>query len=154
MNEKIRIQNLKKLVGDNKSNFIEEAKKSIDKQEWLNYSQEIAFIVLEKLDELKMKQIQLAEKMNVSPQQVSKIVKGNENLTIETIDKLQRALGIKLLVSFEDKKDEQVVDTLTFEKNMQLIEPSNNYLDNYQPAKKIKLEFNKLSNEYSYQDAV
>lgn len=35
--------------------------------------------------------------MGVSPQQISKIVKGNENLTLETIVKLEKCLGAKLI---------------------------------------------------------
>lgn len=49
------------------------------------------------LDEKKMTQTDLAEKMGVSRQQISKIVKGHENLTFETIDKLEKALNIKLI---------------------------------------------------------
>ncbi len=35
--------------------------------------------------------------MNVSPQQISKIVKGQENLTLETISNLEIALGIQII---------------------------------------------------------
>ena len=35
--------------------------------------------------------------MNVSPQQISKIVKGQENLTLETISNLEIALGIQIM---------------------------------------------------------
>jgi len=37
--------------------------------------------------------------MRVSPQYVSKLVKGEENLTIDTITKLQEILGICILAS-------------------------------------------------------
>lgn len=52
--------------------------------------------VLDVLDEKKMTQTELAEKMGVSRQQVSTILKGHENLTLETLTKLEVALGIKL----------------------------------------------------------
>jgi ribosome-binding protein aMBF1 (putative translation factor) len=35
--------------------------------------------------------------MKVSPQQINKIVKGQENLTLETISKLEIALNIQLI---------------------------------------------------------
>jgi len=89
--------NFKNLVGDNKSNFIENAKISIKNNEWRKRSQDIALIVLDRLDELAMKQYQLAEKMCVTPQQISKIVKGYENLTLESISKIEKALGIILI---------------------------------------------------------
>jgi transcriptional regulator with XRE-family HTH domain len=44
-----------------------------------------------------MSQQKLAKLMNVSPQQISKIVKGHQNLTLETIVKLENALMIKLI---------------------------------------------------------
>ena len=44
-----------------------------------------------------IKQKQLAEMVGVSPQQINKIVKGNENLTLETIAKLENALNIALI---------------------------------------------------------
>ena len=44
-----------------------------------------------------MSQAKLAEVVGVSPQQISKIVKGHENLTLETIYKLSRALGEELI---------------------------------------------------------
>lgn len=64
--------------------------------EWLKMSSNVAFAVLEMLDHTNMSQVELANKMNVSRQQVSRILRGQENLTIETISKLQTALGIKL----------------------------------------------------------
>jgi ribosome-binding protein aMBF1 (putative translation factor) len=64
--------------------------------EWLKMSSNVAFAVLEVLDHTNMSQVELANKMNVSRQQISRILRGQENLTIETISKLQTALGIKL----------------------------------------------------------
>ena len=46
-----------------------------------------------------LSQKELAERMGVSPQQVSKIVKGQENLTLETISKIEMVLGITIIGS-------------------------------------------------------
>ena len=62
----------------------------------LRESQQIALKVLLKLDELGWTQKELANRMDVSPQQVSKIVSGKENLTIESQIKLQTVLDIPL----------------------------------------------------------
>ncbi len=70
----------------------------IANQDWLCVSQQIAFDVLEKLDELMWTQKDLAEKMQVSPQYVNKLVKGKENFTLETLVKLVRVLGIEILI--------------------------------------------------------
>jgi plasmid maintenance system antidote protein VapI len=54
--------------------------------------------VLDKLDELGWSQKELAIQMSVSPQQISKIVRGSENLTLESLVKIEKVLGIQLLV--------------------------------------------------------
>ena len=59
-------------------------------------SQHIALIMLDKMDELKMTQKQLAERMSCSHQYVSKVLKGQENLSLETLAKIERALGISI----------------------------------------------------------
>ena len=54
---------------------------------WLKHSQHIALIMLDKMDELKMTQ---------KHQYVSKVLKGQENLSLETLAKIERALGISI----------------------------------------------------------
>ena len=66
---------------------------------WLRYSGFIALRVLERLEELDLSQKELAEKMGCSPQYVSKLVKGSENLTLETISKLEECLNLDLIES-------------------------------------------------------
>ncbi|HEX5172045.1 MAG TPA: helix-turn-helix transcriptional regulator [Cyclobacteriaceae bacterium] len=57
----------------------------------------VAFRVLDILDERGLSQQDLAHKMKVTRQHVNKVLKGQENMTFETIDKLERALGIELI---------------------------------------------------------
>ena len=92
------IDKLNKLASK-KSKWIDEAKERRDNKVWLKYSQGIAIKVLKALREKGLKQKELAELLFVSPQQVNKIVKGRENLTLETISKLEQALEIKLMPS-------------------------------------------------------
>jgi plasmid maintenance system antidote protein VapI len=74
-----------------------------DNKEWLQRSAKIAIKILSVLrnnrkeNRLPNSQKDLAELMGVSPQQVNKMVKGTENLTLETISKIEKALGIKLM---------------------------------------------------------
>ena len=44
-----------------------------------------------------MNRKQLAEKMNCSPQYISKVLKGRENLSLETLSKIEMALGISII---------------------------------------------------------
>lgn len=66
---------------------------------WLRYSGFIALAVMRRLEEMKMSQKQLAEKLNCSPQYVSKLLKGSENLTLETISRLEETLKLDLVES-------------------------------------------------------
>lgn len=64
---------------------------------WLKRSSRIAYHILSELDKQDISQKELALRMNVSPQYVNKIVKGKENLSLETIWKIEEALGITLI---------------------------------------------------------
>ena len=56
--------------------------------------------ILKRLKKNMSKQ-ELAQKMNVSAQYVSKIVKGHENLTLETIKKIEQALDVQMIEVFD-----------------------------------------------------
>lgn len=68
-----------------------------ENRSWLKKSVGVALRVLDVLDKNKISQSELAGKLKVSRQQVSKILKGQENLTLETIAKLESVLGIELM---------------------------------------------------------
>ena len=64
---------------------------------WMLHSQTIATIMSNRMEELGMTQRALAEKMNCTQQYVSKVLKGRENLSLETLCKIENALDIKIL---------------------------------------------------------
>jgi len=74
---------------------------------WLRKSAAIALRILDALDELNWKKAKLAQEMGVSPQQVSKYVKGEENFKLETLCNLEKVLGIELVTILQS--GEQVV---------------------------------------------
>lgn len=95
------------LVSGEDTEIVEKNNWRIANRQWLRVSQTIAFDILERLDDLGWTQKDLAEKMGVSPQYVNKLVRGSENLTLETIVKLQNILEIPILASyFKEKKQE------------------------------------------------
>ena len=67
------------------------------REDWVCHSQAIAATMSDRMEELGMTQRVLAEKMNCSQQYVSKVLKGRENLSLETLCKIENALGIKIL---------------------------------------------------------
>lgn len=90
-------ENIKKIIAEDPSNWLEEAGKKLENQGARKNARKVALRVLQILREKNISQTELAERMGVSRQQVGKIVKGQENFTFETIDKLERALGIILM---------------------------------------------------------
>ena len=68
-----------------------------DNGEWLAISERLALKIRRILREKGLSQYELAEKMYVSPAQITKILSGKENLGIKTISKIERALGVNLI---------------------------------------------------------
>ena len=83
------------------SPWLKEAQERKKNRTWTNRSQKIAVRILREIRNQKplngMSQKMLAEKMGVTPQYINKVVKGKENLTLETISKIEEVLGISLL---------------------------------------------------------
>lgn len=79
------------------SRWREAAKARKANKEWLRYSQKIAMRMLDKMEEQDITQKQLAERMGCSQQYVSKILKGCENLSLETLSKIESALNITVM---------------------------------------------------------
>jgi transcriptional regulator with XRE-family HTH domain len=90
-------EKLAEITAKELSGWLDDAKYRIENADWLKLSQAIALRILRTLRAKNISQKELAEKISVSPQQVNKIVKGKENLTLETISKLQTALGVSLM---------------------------------------------------------
>lgn len=80
------------------------------KSPWLKeYSSKIAMRILAAIeDHPTLTQAEIARKLDVTPQQINKIVKGGENLTLETIYKISKVLEVDL-ISFPDFKYSQSI---------------------------------------------
>ncbi len=87
----------KGLISKTPSKWLEKAQRRAAEEPWKRRSQAVALAILRTLRNKKMSQKELAEIIGVSPQQVNKWVKGNENFTFETIAKLENALNIELM---------------------------------------------------------
>ena len=72
-------------------------------EDWMCHSQAIAATMSNRMEELGMTQRVLAEKMNCTQQYVSKVLKGRENLSLETLCKIESALDIRILQARIDK---------------------------------------------------
>ncbi|MHA8070234.1 helix-turn-helix transcriptional regulator [Aquirufa ecclesiirivi] len=72
-----------------------------DNEDWLDFSFKIAVKVLSELRLKGISQNSFADLMGCSSQYISKLLKGKENLTIQTIFKIQKVLGLQLISTFD-----------------------------------------------------
>ena len=83
------IEKLAQMAQPRSEATIARAKARKDNREWLRMSQNIALSLHHYLRTAGMTQKELADKMGVSAVYVGKLLKGGENLTLETICKIQ-----------------------------------------------------------------
>ena len=79
------------------SSWREAARYRADNWPWLRYSYAIAIRVSGRMRALGITQKELAEKMGCTQQNVSTLLKGQANMTLETISKLEAALNMNLV---------------------------------------------------------
>lgn len=127
------------LVSKKDSGWLAKAQWREDNEDWLDISFSIAVKILSALsankkaeNSLPKNQKELAEVMGCSAQYVNKLLRGEENLQIETICKIQRILGIKLIevpkAELEPiKKDKSVRGVRRY--NLDLRKREKNYFD-------------------------
>jgi len=91
------VNNLRKHQSSTPSRWREKAEWRQENKSWLRYSQHIAMMMLDKMEALGLTQREVAERMGCSQQYVSRILKGHENLSIETMCKIEEALDLAIL---------------------------------------------------------
>ena len=64
---------------------------------WLLYSTQIALTVRQRMTETGTTQVMLAERIGCTQQHISMLLKGNSNLTLETIAKFEEALDFNII---------------------------------------------------------
>ena len=79
------------------SKWLENTEWRMANKSWLRYSQKIAMTMLDRMEELELTQKALAERMGCSQKYISRVLKGTENLSIETISKIENALHLEIL---------------------------------------------------------
>lgn len=90
------IDGLEKHKSPSPSKWRENAEWRQTNKDWLRYSQHIAMMILDRMEQLGITQCSLADRMGCSQQYVSKLLKGRENLSIETLSKIESALSIRI----------------------------------------------------------
>ncbi len=133
------------LVSKEQTSTLQEVKHRIKNRAMLRESQRIAMKVLFKLDELGWSQKKLANEMSVSPQFINKLVSGKENLTIETLLKIQTILDIPIFASYakEKAKNKHAEMVMKFT-SVSSIALAHSFSTTYKTAKMIQVNFNKI----------
>ncbi len=88
---------IKGLISENPSSWFADAEYYETNKDWLDKSALIAVKVLSALRSQSLSQKELADIIGVSPQYVNKVLKGRENLSLGTICKIEKSLGISLI---------------------------------------------------------
>ena len=122
---------LNSVVSTEKSQWFEQAQYREDNYKDIKKAQKIALLVLRTIRARKMSQVALAEKMNTTPQLVNKWLKGKENFTLSTIEKLEEALGIQLMQITDPIPEYKILNSSKLTIKRRVLEISENEAVNY-----------------------
>lgn len=91
------LDKLSEIAKSRSEEAIEKAQRRKAGRGWLRMSQDIALSLRYSLRKMNMTQKEFAEKMGVSPAYVGKLLKGQENLTLESICNIQEVINRDLV---------------------------------------------------------
>jgi len=170
MNKKI--DKFKSLISEEKSGWLDKAKWREENDAWLDISFSIAVKILGALKANKKynvfpgNQKELAEAMNCSAQYVNKVLKGAENLQLETISKIGNILNIQLIEVLKHEKSKEVFnpiwtvesfDTFYLSKGKRSIPKAKSAIATALSSKTKKVEqkgisYSSLMNQFSFEE--
>lgn len=99
MTQEEAIARLSKFESPTPSAWREEAQavREAKSEGWLQYSRRIAIKMAMAMKQQQLTRADVAARMGCSPQYVSRMLKGEENLSLQTISKVEDALGVPIL---------------------------------------------------------
>ncbi|MDE7375795.1 MAG: helix-turn-helix domain-containing protein [Muribaculaceae bacterium] len=80
------------------SRFVEEAAWRKENESWLRWSRQLAVTLIGYMQDNGLKRVDLASRLGVTPQYVSKLLSGNENLSFKSMANIEDKLGISCFV--------------------------------------------------------
>lgn len=89
-------KNLNTIATKTATRWKDRAKQDRSNRRNVSRAQAFALELMDYMDNHKLKQTDLADKMGVTPQQVNKILRAKANLTFETLDKIADALEVNI----------------------------------------------------------
>ncbi len=91
------IQFLEAHQSDQPSTFTEDAKWRQENEVWLRWSRGIALSIVDYMQENGLTRSDIANKLGVSPQYVSRILSGSTNFPFKSVAEIERKLGISCM---------------------------------------------------------
>lgn len=82
---------------DTPSRFAENAQWRKENASWLRWSRQVALAIIDYMQDNGLKRSDLAKKLGVSPQYISRLLSGTENLSFKSIANIEDKLGINCL---------------------------------------------------------
>lgn len=79
------------------SQFVKDAQWRMENEGWLKWSRQLAISLVSYMQDNNLKRSELATKLNVSPQYVSRLLSGTENLSFKSIANIEEKLGINCM---------------------------------------------------------
>jgi ribosome-binding protein aMBF1 (putative translation factor) len=80
-----------------RSTFMEEARWRQQNATWLKWSRSVSLAIIDYMQDHNLSQADLAQKLGVSRQYVSKLLSGRVNYSFKTIAELEERLGIRCM---------------------------------------------------------
>ncbi|MBQ9073850.1 MAG: helix-turn-helix transcriptional regulator, partial [Muribaculaceae bacterium] len=80
-------------MGETPSRFVEEANWRKENASWLKWSRQLAVTLIGYMQDNDLKRADLAKRLEVSPQYVSKLLSGTEILSFKSIANIEEKLG-------------------------------------------------------------
>ncbi len=94
---KPNVEKIEALVSNQVSGWHKDVEERVRNKLWADKAFDIALTLIKYKYAYKLNQAELARKIGVSKQYINRILQGKENLTLETIGKIEDALQIKLI---------------------------------------------------------
>ena len=91
------IQFLEANQSETPSRFVEEANWRKENAGWLRWSRQLATTLIGYMQDNGLKRADLADRLGVSPQYVSRLLSGTENLSFKSIANIAEKLGISCM---------------------------------------------------------
>ena len=90
------IQFLEANQSGDRSTFVDDAKWRRDNAAWLKLSHKISYAIMDYMQDNGLSLNDVAEKLGVNPQFISKILSGKVNFSFKTISEIEESLGIEV----------------------------------------------------------